>query len=54
MTNEHIAFENIDVVAPDEKIKGRVRPGYDYTNVHIIFDINTDNNFTREEILVNS
>ena len=32
--------------------KGKVRPGYEHVNVHMIFDINIDGKFTRKAILV--
>ena len=32
--------------------KGKIKPGYENVNVHMIFDINMDGNFTRKSILV--
>ena len=52
MTNVRISFDNIDGVTPDETRKGNIKPGYDHANVHMIFYINMDGNFTRKEILV--
>ena len=52
MTKIHIAFEKLDGVTPDEMRKGKIRPGYDHFNVHMIFDINMDGKFTRKATLV--
>ena len=32
--------------------KGKIRPGYEHANVHMIFDIEMDGKFTRKSILV--
>ena len=47
-----IKFEKIDGVTPDEVRKENIKPGYEHINVHMIFYINMDGNFTRKEILV--
>ena len=48
MTNFLIVFENLGGVTPDEIRKGRINPGYENINVHMIFDIKMDGNFTRK------
>ena len=52
MTNVCIAFEKLDGVTPDEMIKGKIKPGYEHFNVHIISDIKMDGKFTRKSRLV--
>ena len=52
MENVRIAFDKLDGVTPDEMRKGKIRPGYEHVNVHILFDIKMDGKFTRKEILV--
>ena len=52
MANVRIAFDKIEGVTPDEVGKVRTRPGYEHINMHIIFDIKMDGNFTRKERLV--
>ena len=52
MTNVCIAFDNIDGVTPDDMSKGKINPGYEHVNLHMIFDINMDGKFTRNSILV--
>ena len=52
MTNIRIAFEKLDGVTPDEMRKGKIKPGYEHINVHMIFDINMDGKFTKNAILV--
>ena len=52
MTNVSIAFDNIDRVTPDEMGKGEIKTRYEHVNVHMIFDVNTDGNFTRKARLV--
>ena len=52
MTNVCIEFEKIDGVIPYDMKKRNICPGYEHINVHMIFDINMDRNFTRREILV--
>ena len=32
--------------------KGKIKPGYEHVNLHMIFDINMDGKFTRKEVLV--
>ena len=32
--------------------KGKIKPGYEHVNVHMIFYIKMDRNFTRKAILV--
>ena len=39
-------------VTPDGMRKGNIMPGYEHTNVYMIFDINMDRKFTRKSILV--
>ena len=51
MTNVSIAFEKLYGVTPDEIRKGKINPGYEHINVHMIFDINMDGKFTRKERL---
>ena len=45
-------IEKLDGVTPDKTRKGKIRPGYEHGNVHMIFDIKMDGNFTRKKILV--
>ena len=52
MTNVRVAFENLDGVTSNEMKKGNSNPGYEYVNVHMIFDIKMDGKFTRKAILV--
>ena len=52
MMNVHISFKKLDGVTPDDMRKGNIKPGYDHLNVHMIFNIKMDGNFTRESILV--
>ena len=52
MTNFHIAFEKLDSVTPDDMRKGKIKPGYEHINIHMIFDINMDGKFTRKARLV--
>ena len=52
MTNFRIAFENLDGVTSDEVSKGKIKPGYEHVNAHMIFDIKMDGKFTRKSILV--
>ena len=52
MTNVRIAFENLDDVTPDDMRKGKIKPGYENVNVHMIFDIKMYGKFTRKSILV--
>ena len=37
--NVRIAFEKLDGVTSDETRKGKIQPGYNHINVHMIFDI---------------
>ena len=52
MENVCIEFEDPGGVSPDDTRKGKIRPGYEHVNVHMIFEINMDGNFTRKEIFV--
>ena len=52
MMNVRIAFENLDGVTPDKMRKGKIKPGYEHVNLHMIFDINMDGKFTRKARLV--
>ena len=52
MTNIRITFYKLDGVTPDDMRKGDINPGYEYVNVHILFDIKMDEKFTRNAILV--
>ena len=36
--NIRIAFEKLGGVTPDEMRKGKIKPGYEHVNVHMIFD----------------
>ena len=40
--NVCIAFEKLDGLTPNEMRKGKIKPGYEHINVHMIFDINMD------------
>ena len=46
ITNVCIAVDNLDGVTPDEMRKGKINPGYEHVNVHMIFYIKMDGNFT--------
>ena len=52
MTNFRISFERLDGVTPDEMRKGKIKPGYEHVNEHIIFDIKMDGKFNRKARLV--
>ena len=39
MENICITFEKVDNVTPNETKKVKISPGYEHTNVHVIFDI---------------
>ena len=52
MTKFLIVFDNIDGVTPDWMSKGKIKPGYEHVNAHMIFDIKMDGKFTRKSILV--
>ena len=52
MTNVRIVFDNIDGVTPDDMRKGKIKPGYENVNMHMIFYVNMDGKFTRKAILV--
>ena len=48
MANVHISFEEIYGVTTDATRKVNIWPGYEHVNVHMLFDINMDGNFTRK------
>ena len=52
MTNVCIEFEKLDGVGLDEMRKGRINPGYEHVNVHMLFDIKMYGKFTRKVRLV--
>ena len=52
MANVRIYFEELDDVTPNDTRKGKIRPGYEYVNVQIIFDIKMYGKFTRKARLV--
>ena len=52
MTNVRIAFEKLDEITTDETRKGKIKPGYEHFNVHMIFDIKNVGKFTRSSTLV--
>ena len=52
MKNFHIVFEKLDGVTPDDMRKGKIKPGYEHINIHMIFDINIYGKFTRKSRLV--
>ena len=54
MTNVRIAFEKFEGVTPDDTMKGKIKPGYEHVNVHMIFDIKMDGKFTRKARLVDN
>ena len=47
-----IAFEKLDGVTPENTRKGKINPGYEHVNVHMIFYIKKDGKFTRKSRLV--
>ena len=52
MTNVRISFEKIDGVTPYEMRKANIKHGYEHANVHIIFYIKMDGEFTIKARLV--
>ena len=50
--NVCIAFEKLEEVTPDEMRKGKIKPGYEHVNVHMIFDIKMEGRFNIKAILV--
>ena len=54
MANFCRSFDKLDVVKPYEMSKGKIMPGYEHINVHMIFDIKMDVKFTRKSRLVAS
>ena len=50
--NVRIEFEKLGGVTPDDMSKGKIKPGYEHVNVHMIFDINMYGKFTRKSRLV--
>ena len=46
MANICISFDNIDKVTPNEISKVTFKPRYEHVNVHMIFDIKMDGQFT--------
>ena len=52
MENFRISFEKLGDVTPNDTKKRKIRPGYENVNVHMIFDINMDGNFTKKARLV--
>ena len=50
--NTRIEFEKLDGVTPDETRKGKIKPGYEHINVHMIFDTKMYGKFTRKARLV--
>ena len=52
MANVRIVFEKLDRVTINETRKGKIRPGYERINVHMVFDINMDGHITIKARLV--
>ena len=52
MTNFCISFEKLDVATPNETSRGKIMPGSEHVNVHMICEINMDGKFTRKSRLV--
>ena len=52
MANGSIYLEKLDGVTTDGMRRGKISPGYEHVNVHMIFETNMDGMFTRKEILV--
>ena len=52
MKNVRIAIAKLDGVTSDEMRKGKIKPGYEHVNVHIIFDINMVGKFNIKARLV--
>ena len=52
MTNFRILFEKLHGFTPDEMRKGKIKPGYEHVNMHMVFDINMYGKFTRKARLV--
>ena len=52
MINIYILFEKIDGVTPDDMRKREIKPEYEHVNVHMIFYIKMDGDFTRNARLV--
>eukprot|EP00979_Chaetoceros_neogracilis_P001006 scaffold191_cov273-Chaetoceros_neogracile.AAC.21 len=47
MTNVRIAFEKINGVTPEQMKSGMIKPGFQKIDLHMIFDIKMDGQFTR-------
>ena len=52
MMNVRNSFEKLDVVTSYYMSKGKIQPGYEHVNVHMIFYINIDGKFTRKARLL--
>jgi len=52
MKNFRIAFEKLEGVSEEKMRTGKVRPGYAFCSIHIIFDIKMNGAFTRQARLV--
>ena len=52
MTNVRITIVKLDDITPYEIRKGKIKPGYEHVNVHMIFDSNMDGKFNRKAIFV--
>ena len=52
MENVCILFKKLDGVPPDNMREIKNRPGYENVDIHMIFGIKMDGNFTRKSILI--
>ena len=52
MMNVRIAFDKLEGVSIEDMKSGKVKPGYKYCGLHMIFDIKMDGKFTRKARLV--
>ena len=52
MTNVSIAYEKLASVTHGDMRKGKINPGYEHVNLHMIFDIKMYGKFTIKAIFV--
>ena len=52
MRNVRVAIERIDGVDEAQMRTRKIRPGYSFCSIHMIFDIKMDGSFTRKTRLV--
>ena len=52
MANVRVDFEVLKEVTTDQMREEKVKPGFKYIGIHMIFDIKMDGNFARKSRLV--